>query len=618
MLLPNDLLQYGAPRDCTERVLWIDAQRQYAYLFDVTCGSAEVRKAPLPALHEDIEAGRARRLQSDPYLVVVREEQLPAKHLALRDRAWQIIAALTLEQPAVYEPRKRGQLIARYTAAYGVSHPTIYRYLRRYWQRGQTPNALLPDYGNSGARGKVRGSSAGVKRGRPRKDGSVAGLNADEEIRRVFRVASAQYAASHARFSRRGAYRQMIADFFSGRRSDAASGRVLAPAAGAALALPSFGQFNYWLDQDDDRPAQLDSSRMPAPRFTAAAPSGALSGQPGAAFHLEVVQLELQAVSRADRQQLLGRPLLYLAIDEFSRMVTGFYLSLQPLTWSDALLALANCGADKQRFAAQHGCLITAAQWPCQHLPQSLLVAPALLHDCDGGALHNNFGLRCLPSPGAPAEWREALGRRFGLLAPGAAGQPGRLDGVLDLAQLQHLVLEAVLYFNGRHQLAGAAGATPCELWQWGLATAALPLKSCSEQLLRLSLLPQVSATVTAEGIVLNGCYYTCARAIEQRWFERARQRGQWPVRLAYDPADADCVYLLDAGAALQFHTCHMVVRRSAQRNLSVAELAALAPPASVATLAAPAAPAASATPAAPTLRAPARQHAVLSLNLAS
>ena len=45
---------------------------------------------------------------------------------------------------------------------------------------------------------------------------------------------------------------------------------------------------------------------------------------------------------------------------------------------------------------------------------QSLLVAPALLNDCDGSALLNNFGLRCRPSPAVPGEWRVALERRRG------------------------------------------------------------------------------------------------------------------------------------------------------------------------------------------------------------
>lgn len=247
MLLRNDLLHYTHPSPRTVRILWIAPEQTHAYVFDVAASSAEVELIQLSAVHADIQAGRASVLPADPYLVVVSQELLPPKHLQLRARAWEIIEGLVAREPQIYEARLRGPLIAQATERHAVSHPTIYRYLRRYWQRGQTPNALLPDYGNSGGRGKVRQSSAGVKRGRPRKNGADTGpgLNADEEIRRVFRVATARYAATQPKFSRLGAYQQMLADFFVERRIDADSGRVLTTPSGLLKEVPTFGQFNY-------------------------------------------------------------------------------------------------------------------------------------------------------------------------------------------------------------------------------------------------------------------------------------------------------------------------------------------------------------------------------------
>jgi hypothetical protein len=136
----------------------------------------------------------------------------------------------------LYQPRERAQMVARCAEEYGMSRPSVLRYLRRFWERGQTADALLPDYGNSGARGKTRGSSAGVKRGRPRKSGEHPGLNTDAEMRATFRAAVERHAATHPAFSRRAAYRQMLEDFYRGH---------------APGAVPSFGQFSYWLDKDD-------------------------------------------------------------------------------------------------------------------------------------------------------------------------------------------------------------------------------------------------------------------------------------------------------------------------------------------------------------------------------
>jgi hypothetical protein len=591
MLLRNDLLQYTHPSPRTVRILWIAPGQSHAYVFDVAARSAEVELVQLSVLHADIRAGHASVLPADPYLMVVSQELLPPKHLQLRARAWAIVEPLVALEPGIYEARQRGQLIAQATEAHGVSHPTIYRYLRRYWQRGQTPNALLPDYGNSGGRGKVRQASAGVKRGRPRKSGAGdgPGLNADEEIRRTFRVAIARYAAAHDKFSRLGAYQRMLADFFTERRIDADSGRVLTVAGSQAAVLPTFGQFNYWLDHDDDRPpevvrrsavhagavanhADAADAADTAPMLFAA-PS---AGRPGAGFYLDAVRAEVQLVSRADRHQVIGRPLVYLALDSYSRMVTGVYVGMGQANWQHAMLALAHCGADKQRYSQQLGRRIDAAQWPCRHLPETLFANSALTGAAERDALLNNFNLRCVDVDQGPDDWKAVLEKRFRLLAPHADGQPCRLDGVLDLREFGRIVLDCVLYYNNRQPLAHAGGATPRQLWDWGVAHRGGSLRTYPEHLIRCSLMPVAQADVASDGIHLFDSIYTCARAINERWFERARLRGQWSVRVAYDPSNMDMVYLLDPNAPMQFHACHLADSSAAHQQLSAAEISRL------------------------------------------
>lgn len=607
MLLRNDLLHYTHPSPRTVRILWIAPEQSHAYVFDVAALSADVEMIQLSALHADLRAGHASVLPADPYLMVVSQELLPAKHLQLRARAWQIIESLVAQEPAIYEARQRGQLIAQAIAAHDVSHPTIYRYLRRYWQRGQTPNALLPDYGNSGGRGKVRQSSAGVKRGRPRKNNHDAGpgLNADEEIRRTFRVATAHYAASHERFSRLGAYQRMLADFFIERRIDDA-GRVHLTPDNVAQEVPSFGQFNYWLDHDDDRPPEVARRQPAATLGGAAGGAGAGAGagtgagaggrvgtgvggevgasasvgvvagvaramppalnlaalppgRPGSGFYLDAVRAEVQLVSRSARDQVIGRPLVYVVTDTFSRMVCGVYVGMGEPQWQHAMLALAHCGADKVRYSHQFGRSIAPEQWPCHHLPEALFANTALTLGWSGDTLLNNFNLRCLAVDDGPGDWRAVLEKRFRLLAPNAAGAPCRLDGVLDIGQFTRIVIDCILYYNSRQALAHADGATPRRLWDWGVQHRGGGLKIYPEHLIRCSLMPVAQAAVTADGITLHGSVYTCARAVSERWFERARLRGSWNVKVAYDPSSMETVYLLDPATPMQFHACQLV-----------------------------------------------------------
>ncbi|MET0322617.1 MAG: Mu transposase C-terminal domain-containing protein, partial [Duganella sp.] len=328
-------------------------------------------------------------------------------------------------------------------------------------------------------------------------------------------------------------------------------------------------------------------------RFGAAlagAPAGVTAppaGRPGASYYLDAVCAEVQLVSRADRSQAIGRPRIYVAVDTFSRMVTGVHVGMGDASWPQAMLALANCGADKQRFSQQYGRRIDATQWPCRHLPDTLLVSPALealpgavSSGNNGDTLLNNFNLRCVAADSGPGDWKAVLERRFHLLAPDADGAPCRLDGVLDVDQFTRIVIDCILYYNNRHVLpeSYADHATPASLWAWGVQHRGGGLKTYPEHLIRCCLMPVAPAMVATDGIHFAGSIYSCARAVQERWAARARQRGSWQVRVAHDPSNLDAIYLLDAAAPMQFHACHLADAGSTRRGLGAAELAHLPP----------------------------------------
>lgn len=547
MLLRNDLIEFLEPRRRIVRILWIDVARSFAYVFDVASAAAEVELHRLPVLEGELAKGRLRRLEADPYLVAANPEALPPKHIALRERAWGVLADLVLQEPDIYEPRRRGQLVQEATRRHGVSHPTIYRYLRRYWQRGQTPNALLPDYANSGGKGKTRTSTPGVKRGRPRKDGGEVGVNVDDAMRTVFRLAAARYAAVHPGFVRRAAYDEMVRDFLCERSTDPYSRRLRrAPASGP---LPSFGQFNYWLEQD--RSAS-------APALPQALPDSAhitRQGQPGAAYRLDVLPFGLQLLQGGQRSLLAGAPVLYVLTDTFSGLVTGLYASTEAQEWSQAVMALASCAAEKSRLARRHGRLLSPQAWPCCHLPERLLLPPEVMKRANGDALLSNFHIRCVADYETPERpWMQALRATFGAAAD---GRSGALDGVLTLMEFRRIVMDIFIAYN--HTQNGAYA--PLQLWDWGVRQRSSSLKQFPEDMVRCCLLPVSEAWVTAEGICVQGSYFSCARAESERWFERARTRGRWPVRVAVDPSREDMIYLVDAAAPMQFHVCHPVER---------------------------------------------------------
>lgn len=69
-----------------------------------------------------------------------------------RDQNFAIIKPV-IEHERFYERKERAYLINQLVQEKVATKQTIYRLLRHYWQRGMTPNALIPHYYNSGGKG---------------------------------------------------------------------------------------------------------------------------------------------------------------------------------------------------------------------------------------------------------------------------------------------------------------------------------------------------------------------------------------------------------------------------------------------------------------------------------
>jgi hypothetical protein len=223
MLIRNDVLLYAGPTSRAVRILWIDPGQTMSCTFSLGVPGAWPALTPLRLLEADVQNRRARLLLQDPYAARAPVSAPTLAQLAARDRASTVIHALMSSGTAVFNAQERRRLVAEAAAAHGLSAPTVHRYLRRYWEGGQTQDALWPE--DTAAHGG-RANATRRRRG---------AVQDEPEIRSTFRMAVTRYASTHSAFSRRAAYRQMLEDFYPERTIDT---------------LPTFGQFNYWIDKD--------------------------------------------------------------------------------------------------------------------------------------------------------------------------------------------------------------------------------------------------------------------------------------------------------------------------------------------------------------------------------
>jgi hypothetical protein len=599
----NDLLQYSE-LDQVLRVLWINPNGSTAAVFNVKVTNAAPSIVPMDTLEQDIQTGSAKLLDHDIYRIVFDEATIPEKYKIIRDHAWHIVETLVQSEPNIYIRHYRGKLISKVIQKNGMQHKTLYQYLRRYWSRGQTPNALLPDYKNSGAKGKVRETNEEIKRGRPKTLGEQPGFNITKEHRKLFKLAITRYYATRRQFKLVDAYNAMIKDFFCVHMLNPESGRSIhMPAAGyEATGFPSLGQFRYWAAHDNDS-IELKRNRL-RPRVYDKDCRGILgtstaeSWGPGARYQIDATIADVYLVSRIDRRRIIGRPVLYIVIDVFSRMIVGMYVGLEGPSWVGAMMALANTAEDKTNFCSRNGIEISSEEWPCRHLPAILLGDRGEIEGKSINTLINNFNVSVENAAAYRADWKGVVEQRFRLIpakfkpyVPGyidtdyrARGSKDyRLDATLDLVQFTQIIIKCVLYYNNCHYLksydkdrdvaADSISPVPIDLWEWGIANRSGSLRSYPEEDVRFSLLPVDSATITLSGIRLKGLYYTCQKCLEEKWFDQARQRGSWKVKVSYDPRNLNEIYLHDQSSLHHFQVCSITERSRAYCDSSVWEI---------------------------------------------
>ncbi|MBF5096020.1 transposase [Azospirillum sp. INR13] len=582
----------------TERVLWLDPLGRGGFLIDLDDGAA----MPVFRSSEEIDRLRSDALLADvaddPWLAPLAEATIPEGHRTRRDAAWALIRPLVVEQPDIFHPDRRATLVRQLGAEMGSNRFTLYRLLRRFWQRGMSPNALLPDYDRCGGRGKAKAVSE-KKRGRISATG-IAGVNVDADMRRLFRDTVTRHFAVNRRLDMAGCYDELINDHFTDLRLDEDIGRQKAV---IRADLPTLRQFRYWFEKDNDvfrierqrRTARVYDKDLRALLNTS---TSEVFG-PGSRYQIDATIADVYLVSRLNRLRIVGRPVLYVVIDVFSRMITGLYIGFEGPSWVGAMMAIANAATDKGTYCRSFGIEIGEADWPCRHMPDRLLGDRGEMIGSAVETLIRNFHVEIENTAPYRADWKGIVEQRFRLLpAKFRAYTPGyieedfqqrgardyRLDGTLDIDEFTAIVIQCARYYNTQHLIRGyprdaemiaeEVRAIPIELWEWGVARRSGQLRAYPPDLVRQSVLPSDDATVTPHGIRFYGCFYTCAKAMAEHWFDRARQRGSWTVRVSYDPRCLNEVYLHGTdGGRIRFVPCVMTDRSAAYRDRTLWEI---------------------------------------------
>lgn len=577
------------------RVLWIDEGNIIAYLIDVQDKKAFPFVRKVSELKEDIIQDSLIKIKQEIFTSLDIDDS--GKNLELRNKAWMMIKGIVNNEPDVYEKEKRGQMVSEVIKKYKTSKPTIYKYLRRYWQRGKTPNALIPDYYKSGGKGKEK-SAGQKKRGRPRKYNSQ-GINVDESTKRIFFVALEKYYLTSKKNSIPAAYKMMIKEFYA--EDYYYENGIKKVIVADQDQLPSLDQFRYWYSKEytvqESIIARQGRKKYEKDFRSVLGSSTAEAIGPGSRYQIDATVGDVYLISRYNPDWIIGRPVIYFVVDVFSRMIVGLNIGLEGPSWSGAMMALANVVTDKQQFCREHGIDIAKELWPVQHLPDVLLGDRGELEGMNADHLVAAFNIQVENAAPYRADWKGIVEKQFDTIQkkvkpflPGyidkdfreRGARDYRLDAKLTIEQFTQLIIKQIIYYNTKHYLRDYVRdedmihdnvqPVPLDLWNWGIRNRSGKLRYFPEETVKLHLLPQGQATVTYRGIKFKGMYYSCERALKESWFPTARQKGSWKVNVSYDPRNMSSVYLINDDL-YSFSTCHLLEHQKRYEGKTLDEI---------------------------------------------
>jgi len=593
-------LESDTSANSLERVLWCDPGGEAVIMIPIQ----DSKSLPIVRTREEIEAAFAQeaaiRRTLDPFAAVAGlPPDTPAKHLEIRDRAWIKICSLVNQEPDIYFGDRRKRLIMNDPEASKGAVDNIYKYLCKYWKRGMTKNALLPDFNKCGGSGKERAIKEGCKRGRKPKvvmvDPTKLGVNVDKAMREIFNIAIKQFFNTRDEHPLRRAYAEMRENYFNlGYREQ---GEVRVPIMPAEHEMPTYGQFAYWHEKQKNLVHSIVSRKGRRAYELRHRPllgnSTKYAFGPGSIFQVDATIADVYLVAGYDRSRIIGRPVVYFCVDVFSRLCVGLYVGLEGPSWLTGMMALANSTTDKVSFCAEYGIEISAEDWPCGFLPEQITADRGEFIGISSDNLVDNLNISFANCPPYRGDLKGIVERSFRRAndtlikwVPGAVrkreqGDPDyRLEAKLTIHEFTRVLILMVIEYNLFHRLdhypldrdmiSDGVEPVPIELWNWGIANRSGHLRERSPDTVKLALLPRVKATITCSGIQCNGMFYSCERAISEQWFIKARQ-GRWSVEASHDPRRPETIYLnLGNG---RFESCNLLPRESRYKDLCLEEI---------------------------------------------
>jgi hypothetical protein len=579
-MLTNVLLQYV---DRGERIRVIYEKEKYVFAVQLDKDTSMPKTIDREEIESEIYNNILIKI-ADTFIGNIDESSIPAKQRIKRDEEWEYLNHVwPVHAEELIDRRKRSRLIRKKADEIGIQELKLKRILTRFWQRGMTKNALLADYKNSGGKGKER-KLKNNKVGRPKKADYIGevqeGINITDEIKKIINLSVNKFYRKKEKPTLKAAYNSMLREFFSDRYVE--DGEIKYKV-WSKDRIPTYDQFYYWFKKFEDIKKDItfrgSSKEFDLNHRSITGTSAMETDGPGTRFQIDATVADVYLLSSINRNRVIGRPIVYMVMDVYSRLVTGIYTGLEGPSWMGAMMALDNMVADKVAFCKKYDIGIDKEQWPANHLPEIIIADRGGFEGYSVENLINNLNVKIENTPPYRGDLKGIVERSFRTTneklkhkTPGAiqkefrqrGDRDYRLDATLTLEEFTQIIIKMVMHHNqkivsgynmDKEMISDELTPTPINLWNWGIKNKKGRLKIVDRDIMRLNLLPRGSASISRAGLKFKKLFYSSQKAIEEQWFIKSKQRR---VEVVYDPRNMNYIYVMHEDGR-GYEVCHLL-----------------------------------------------------------
>ncbi len=557
------------------RLLELYGEAGLVVLFDLKDSAQTMRPTPmsLAAFESAIEDGAVVQGEYElPSAKLLSYEELSESHKKRRDQKYLLIQELVDDPEFLKRLTSSGKSteITDYAQKLGLKNNVpVYRALTDYWRYGQTPNAFNPNYPNCGGPGKQK-QSTGVPRGRPKQQPvysfqSRLTHTVTEKDKKNIRRTIKRFFIKGKTVKITKLYEKFLDKHYFNEVQLAKTER-------RAPDVPSVNQFRYWFKQlfdvVNDEKDRIGETRWDMNNRGMTSGVSEHVSAPGDCFEIDATVADVYVVSKYNRSHVLGRPVIYVVVDQASRMVVGLFVDIVYASWDAAKQALLNAFLPKKSFCEHYGIEIDEDDWPCHHMPRSLL--------CDRGEMIHSqpeehsrpLGIKLDFASPTRADWKSVVERRFGIandetiheLKGTTNGKPKtRMDpdpkesALHTVDEVFQILIKGFIKFN-KHRfiddlitpqlIEKDLEATPLNYWNNLVSRHLDSLTIVDEEQAKAELLRVGKAQITSRGIRVGDLFYSCDIAEKENWFAIARFQGESSIDARIDDSNSSEIYV--------------------------------------------------------------------------